>query len=93
LKEEQKSATCAFLPMALGPHVIGSGEVFFFPGQSGRAQNNCFLLHLPRWRMDDGAREVGMEVREEAAAAFWNREEEERRWREGERERGWCCHL
>jgi hypothetical protein len=43
--------------------------------------------------MDDGAREVGMEVREEAAAAFWNREEEERRWREGERERGWCCHL
>jgi hypothetical protein len=32
--------------------------------------------------MDDGAREVGVEVREEAAAAFWNREEE--KWRVGE---------
>jgi hypothetical protein len=32
--------------------------------------------------MDGGARKVGVEVREEAAAAFWNREEE--KWRVGE---------
>jgi hypothetical protein len=36
--------------------------------------------------MDDGAREVGVEVREEAAAAFWNREE---KWHVGKgKERG-----
>jgi hypothetical protein len=37
--------------------------------------------------MNDGAREVGVEVKEEAAAAFWNIEEEKWRVRKG-KERG-----
>jgi hypothetical protein len=67
-------------------------------GQARRLHEH--LVVVRPW-MDGGAREVGVEVREEAAAAFWNREEE--KWRVGEgKERGglpfielelWTCQV
>jgi hypothetical protein len=52
-------------------------------GQARRLHEH--LAEVRPW-MDGGAQEVGMEVREEAAAAFWNREE---KWLVGEgKERG-----
>jgi hypothetical protein len=66
-------------------------------GQARRLHEH--LAEVRSW-MDGGAREVGVEVREEAVAAFWNREE---KWRVGEgKERGglpfielelWTCEV
>jgi hypothetical protein len=42
-------------------------------GQARRLHEH--LAEVRPW-LDGGAREVGVEVREEAAAAFWNREKE-----------------
>jgi hypothetical protein len=67
-------------------------------GQARRLHEH--LVEVRPW-MDGGAREVGVEVREEVVAAFWNREEE--KWRVGEgKERGglpfielelWTCQV
>jgi hypothetical protein len=84
-RTQHKNLQLCVLTSRLGPTCHRHRESSSTSRHPGRAQNSC--CRRPRWRMDDGAREVGVEVREEAAAAFWNKEEE--KWRVGKgKERG-----
>ena len=82
----------------MGREMAGGAMASRCCDQAGRLHEH--LAEVWPW-MDGGARKVGVEVREEAAAAFWNREDE--KWRVGEgKKRGglpfielelWTCEV
>jgi hypothetical protein len=80
-RTQHKNVQLCVLTSRLGPTRHRHRESSSTSRHSGRAQNSC--SRRPRWRIDDGVREVGVEVREEAAAAFGIREE---KWRVGQGE-------